>query len=127
MVCDNDGYAVIHRLQTGQGAAGFNNMFADSRGPRRGRRPDRRLRRARALAGLRRRGGRRRRRSPDLAAAYPRAREAAVAEQRPAVVVCRVHPSSWTESGAWWETGTPASLSGRASYDEGKTHQVRWV
>jgi 3D-(3,5/4)-trihydroxycyclohexane-1,2-dione acylhydrolase (decyclizing) len=42
-------------------------------------------------------------------------------------VVCRVHHTTWTESGAWWETGTPASLSGRAAYDEGKAHQVRWV
>src|SRR3954452_12474189 len=33
VVCDNDGYAVIHRLQTNQGAAGFNNLLADSRGP----------------------------------------------------------------------------------------------
>src|SRR5680860_490234 len=33
VLCDNDGYAVIHRLQTNQGAEGFNNMLADSRGP----------------------------------------------------------------------------------------------
>ena len=126
VLCDNAGYAVINRLQTGQGAAGFNNLLADSRGPGAG-------------AGL----------TVDFAAharslgchveevadgdleglraAYATARKAAVAEQRPAVVVCRVHSSSWTESGAWWETGTPASLSGRAAYDEGKTHQVRWV
>ena len=59
--------------------------------------------------------------------AYAAARAAAVAEQRPAVVVCRVAQSAWTESGAWWETGTPASLSGHAAYDEGKARQVRWV
>ncbi len=33
VLCDNAGFAVIHRLQTGQGADGFNNLFADSRGP----------------------------------------------------------------------------------------------
>ena len=33
VLCDNDGYAVINRLQTGQGADGFNNLLADSRGP----------------------------------------------------------------------------------------------
>ena len=33
VLCDNAGYAVIHRLQTNQGADGFNNMLADSRGP----------------------------------------------------------------------------------------------
>lgn len=126
VLCDNAGYAVIHRLQTGQGAAGFNNLLADSRGPG-------------AAAGL----------TVDFAAhaaslgchvetvedgsldalrsAYAAAREAAVAQRRPAVVVCRVAQSEWTESGAWWETGTPASLAGRASYDEGKARQVRWL
>jgi 3D-(3,5/4)-trihydroxycyclohexane-1,2-dione acylhydrolase (decyclizing) len=126
VLCDNAGFAVIHRLQTGQGAEGFNNLFADSRGPG-------------AATGL----------TVDFAAhaaslgchvetvedgsieslrtAYAAARAAAVAEQRPAVVVCRVAASAWTESGAWWETGTPASLSGRAAYDEGKARQVRWV
>ncbi len=33
IVCDNEGFAVIHRLQTNQGAEGFNNMLSDSRGP----------------------------------------------------------------------------------------------
>ncbi len=126
VLCDNAGFAVIHRLQTGQGADGFNNLLADSRGPG-------------AAAGL----------TVDFAAharslgchveevadgdldglrtAYAAARAAAVAEQRPAVVVCRVAQSAWTESGAWWETGTPASLSGHAAYDEGKARQVRWI
>ena len=35
--------------------------------------------------------------------------------RRPAVVVCRTHPSSWTEAGAWWEVGVPTGLSGRES------------
>jgi 3D-(3,5/4)-trihydroxycyclohexane-1,2-dione acylhydrolase (decyclizing) len=131
VLCDNGGFAVIHRLQTGQGAAGFNNLFADSRGPG-------------AAAGL----------TVDFAAhaaslgchvetvadaatnegrlaafrtAYAAARAAAVSEQRPAVVVCRVAPAAWTESGAWWETGTPASMPGHAAYDEGKARQLRWL
>src|SRR5207244_267290 len=33
VVCDNGGYAVIHRLQTNQGAAGFNNLLSDCTGP----------------------------------------------------------------------------------------------
>ena len=33
VVCDNGGYAVIHRLQTGQGADGFNNLLDDCAGP----------------------------------------------------------------------------------------------
>ena len=32
VVCDNEGYAVIERLQTNQGGASYNNMLADSVG-----------------------------------------------------------------------------------------------
>ena len=124
VVCDNGGYAVIHRLQTGQGAAGFNNLLSDVAGPG-GVRVDF-VAHARSLGctvedvpeG-----------APvaDLAAAYGRAREAAVRTRRPAVVVCRTHPTTWTEAGAFWEVGVPRSLSGRASYDEHKATQVRWL
>ena len=31
VVCDNGGFAVINRLQTGMGGAGFNNLLKDSR------------------------------------------------------------------------------------------------
>ena len=126
VLCDNGGFAVIHRLQTNQGAEGFNNLLADSRGPG----ADGSVRvdfaahvrslgchveevAAGDLEGLR--------------AAYAAARKAAVADQRPAVVVCQVHTSTWTEAGAWWETGVPASLSGRAAYEEAKERQVRWL
>jgi 3D-(3,5/4)-trihydroxycyclohexane-1,2-dione acylhydrolase (decyclizing) len=127
VVCDNGGYAVIHRLQTNQGAAGFNNLLDDARGPG----SEGRLRvdfaaHARALgatvedvpadAGV-----------DQLRAAYLAARKAAVAARRPAVVVCRTHPSTWTEAGAWWEVGVPTYLSGRASYEENKAAQVRWL
>ena len=126
VLCDNAGYAVIHRLQTGQGAEGFNNLLADSRGPG-------------AAAGLtvdfpahaRSLGCHVEEVADgdlaDLRRAYAAAREAAVAQQRPAVVVCRVHDSAWTDAGAWWETGTPEALPGRAAYDEGKARQLRWL
>ena len=129
VVCDNGGYAVIHRLQTGQGGDGFNNLFVDSAGP--GAKPGGvagRFRRARRCAGLR--GRRRRRPAPpwtSCAPATPRRVGLAKAERRPAVVVCRVSPSAWTESGAWWEVGVPAALSGRAGYDEAKRRQLRWT
>jgi 3D-(3,5/4)-trihydroxycyclohexane-1,2-dione acylhydrolase (decyclizing) len=127
IVCDNGGYAVIHRLQTNQGADGFNNLLDDCAGPG-------------AAAGLRvdfaahatalachvevvEPGGS----VDDLAAAYARARTSAIEQRRPAVVVCRTHPTSWTEAGAWWEVGVPASLSGRPSYDEEKAAQQRWL
>ena len=32
VVCDNEGYAVIERLQVGQGGASYNNMLKDSTG-----------------------------------------------------------------------------------------------
>jgi 3D-(3,5/4)-trihydroxycyclohexane-1,2-dione acylhydrolase (decyclizing) len=127
VVCDNGGYAVIHRLQTGQGADGFNNLLDDCAGP--GADAGLRVDFAAHAAAL---GAYVEAVAPDgsaddLAAAYARARAAAVAERRPAVLVCRTHPSSWTEAGAWWEVGVPGALSGRASYDEAKARQLRWL
>jgi 3D-(3,5/4)-trihydroxycyclohexane-1,2-dione acylhydrolase (decyclizing) len=124
IVCDNGGFAVIHRLQTNQGAQGFNNLFSDSRG-------DEQVcvdfgAHAAAL-------GAHVEEVPlgssaaDFRAAYVRAREAARSQRRPAVVSCKVAQSSWTETGAWWETGVPAALSGRAAYDEAKERQLRWL
>ncbi|WP_199440376.1 3D-(3,5/4)-trihydroxycyclohexane-1,2-dione acylhydrolase (decyclizing) [Umezawaea beigongshangensis] len=101
VVCDNGGYAVIHRLQTGQGATGFNNVYDDCRTSHAV--PPRVDFAAHAAAlgcavfpaaDL-----------DGLARAYARAREAAATEHRPAVVVVRTHPASWTEAGAWWQVG----------------------
>ncbi len=128
VVCDNGGYAVIHRLQTGQGAEGFNNMLVDCTGPEAGENGVRVdfASHARSLgctvedvaAGAG---------ADDLRAAYDRAREAAVRTRRPSVVVCRTHPSTWTEAGSWWEVGVPRELSGRAAYEESKSRQLRWL
>jgi 3D-(3,5/4)-trihydroxycyclohexane-1,2-dione acylhydrolase (decyclizing) len=118
---------VIHRLQTNQGAEGFNNMLADSRGP--GADGSVHVDFAAHAAAL----GAHVEEVPfgssaeDFRAAYVRACEAARAQRRPAVVACRVASASWTEAGAWWETGVPESLPGRASYDEAKARQVRWL
>jgi 3D-(3,5/4)-trihydroxycyclohexane-1,2-dione acylhydrolase (decyclizing) len=127
VLCDNGGYAVIHRLQTNQGAPGFNNLLDDARGP--GAASKLRVdfaAHARSLgaavedlpdeAGV-----------EELRAAYLWAKETAQATRRPAVVVCRTHPSTWTEAGAWWEVGVPTSLSGRESYEANKGLQVRWL
>ena len=128
VVCDNGGYAVIHRLQTTQGAAGFNNQFDEATGPGAREHPVRVdfAAHARALgcgvedvpaeAML-----------AEFQAAYARARETARATQRPVVVVCRTDPAAWTDSGAWWEVGVPADLSGRAAYEQSKPRQVRWL
>jgi 3D-(3,5/4)-trihydroxycyclohexane-1,2-dione acylhydrolase (decyclizing) len=63
----------------------------------------------------------------ELRTAYAKARETAVAERRPAVVVVRTQPDSWTEAGAWWEVGVPEHASGRAEYDRVKPTQVRYL
>jgi 3D-(3,5/4)-trihydroxycyclohexane-1,2-dione acylhydrolase (decyclizing) len=128
VVCDNGGYAVIHRLQTGQGAAGFNNMFVDSAGPGAkadGVRVDFAAHGAAlgcAVVDVPAGAGR-----DELRDGYAKARELASAERRPAVLVCRTSPSHWTEPGAWWEVGVPAALTGRAAYDEAKLAQLRWT
>jgi 3D-(3,5/4)-trihydroxycyclohexane-1,2-dione acylhydrolase (decyclizing) len=126
VVADNDGYAVIHRLQTGQGARAFNNLLTDAAGPGAVERPLRVDFAAHAAAlgcavevvgpdGS----------SDDLRAAYLRARKTAVSTHRPVVVLCRVDQTAWTEAGAWWEVGVPEYLSGRGSYAEGKDRQLR--
>lgn len=128
VVCDNGGYAVIHRLQTGQGADAFNNLLADAAGPGATEDPVRVdfAAHARSLGcavevvpanGT----------AEDLRAAYQRARVIAAASRRPVVVTCRTHPAAWTEAGAWWEVGVPASLPGRAEYERAKAAQLRWV
>jgi 3D-(3,5/4)-trihydroxycyclohexane-1,2-dione acylhydrolase (decyclizing) len=128
VVCDNDGYAVIDRLQRGNGGSGFNNMYADCRSPLEA--PPRVDFAAHAAAlGCAVRtvdelGG--------LAAAYAQARTDARAG-RPAVVVIRTHPSSWTDAGAWWEVGVPevstrAEIAeARTALDKAKSGQVRYL
>jgi 3D-(3,5/4)-trihydroxycyclohexane-1,2-dione acylhydrolase (decyclizing) len=128
VVADNGGYAVINRLQTGQGAPGFNNLLVDCAGPGAkpgGVRVDFAAHAASlgcAVVDLRADAS-----AEALAAGYQRARELARSEGRPAVVVCRVHPTSWTESGAWWEVGVPTSLSGHRDYERAKSEQLRWT
>ncbi|MGI8723273.1 MAG: 3D-(3,5/4)-trihydroxycyclohexane-1,2-dione acylhydrolase (decyclizing) [Geodermatophilaceae bacterium] len=124
VVCDNDGYGVIERLQTGQGAASFNNMYADVGGPG-GVRVDF----ASHAGGL----GCHVEDVPAgssieaVRAAYARVRAEVVNGQRPAVLVVRTHPDTWTDAGAWWEVGVPAGLSGREGYLDGKSRQVRYL
>lgn len=123
VVCDNDGYAVIARLQEGQGGEPYNNFYGDCRTNH--PRPPRVDFAAHAHSlGCLVFG------ANDLAQfriAYIRARAAATAERRPAVVVIRTQQSSWTESGAYWEVGVPEHLAGHADHDEAKPGQVRYT
>jgi 3D-(3,5/4)-trihydroxycyclohexane-1,2-dione acylhydrolase (decyclizing) len=125
VLCDNGGFAVIHRLQTNEGAHGFNNMLSDSRGigadgsvhvdfAAHARAPGCAVEDVPAGAGV-----------EELCAAYDRARKTAKQTIRPVVVVCRTDPETWTEAGAWWEVGVPEHLSGRQAFDEGKLRQAR--
>ncbi|WP_216917551.1 3D-(3,5/4)-trihydroxycyclohexane-1,2-dione acylhydrolase (decyclizing) [Nocardia noduli] len=121
VVCDNDGYAVIARLQEGQGGTAFNNFFADCRTEHTAPPRVDFAAHARALgctvfavSAL-----------DEFRDAYARARAAAVS--RPAVVVVRTDPRVWTESGAWWEVGVPQHLSGGTEYRAGKRDQLRYL
>ncbi|WP_331766202.1 3D-(3,5/4)-trihydroxycyclohexane-1,2-dione acylhydrolase (decyclizing) [Embleya sp. NBC_00896] len=100
VVCDNGGYAVIARLQEGQGAAPFNNMITDCRGP--GAAADHRVDFAAHAAALGAEVF-----TADTVEDLEKAYTAARAARRPAVVVVRTRPDRWTEAGAWWEVGVP--------------------
>ena len=123
VVCDNDGYAVIARLQEGQGGNGFNNLYRDCRTNHPA--PPRVNFAAHAhslgcvvftATG-----------ADEFREAYAHAREAAVRQSRPAVVVVRTHPSAWTESGAFWQVGVPEQLPGHEAHETAMTRQVRYL
>ncbi|WP_067688770.1 3D-(3,5/4)-trihydroxycyclohexane-1,2-dione acylhydrolase (decyclizing) [Nocardia jejuensis] len=121
VVCDNDGYAVIARLQRGQGGEPFNNFYADCRTLHANPPRVDFAAHAKALGCAVFTAGE----LSEFADAYARARTAATVERRPAVVVVGTRPSSWTEAGAWWEVGVPQHLSGRDAYDQSKSTQLR--
>jgi 3D-(3,5/4)-trihydroxycyclohexane-1,2-dione acylhydrolase (decyclizing) len=111
LLCDNGGYAVIERLQVGQGGASFNNMFAGI-GPNRVEVDW--VAHARSLGceaeridGI-----------GDLPAAIARARAA----DRTYVIVVRTAPDAWTEGGAFWQVGVP-EVSDRSTVDEARARQ----
>ncbi|HEV7975545.1 3D-(3,5/4)-trihydroxycyclohexane-1,2-dione acylhydrolase (decyclizing) [Amycolatopsis sp.] len=123
VVCDNRGYAVIARLQQGQGGKPFNNFYADCRTEH--AQPPRVdfAAHAESLGCLAFTATS----LDDVRGAYAKAREAALAERRPAVVVVSTQPDAWTEAGAWWEVGVAEHASGRAEYDRVKPTQVRYL
>ena len=111
VLCDNGGYAVIERLQVGQGGASFNNMFSGI-GPNHvqvdwvahARSLGCEAERVEAI--------------DDLPAALARARAA----ERTYVIAIRTAPDAWTEGGAFWQVGVP-EVSGRAAVDEARAKQ----
>ncbi len=98
IVCDNGGFAVIERLQLGQGGASYNNMLADSRGPGAAARVDFRAH-AESLGAIAVRVG--------SLAELDEALDLARATDRTTVIVTDVRASDWTEGGAFWQVGVP--------------------
>ena len=96
VLCDNGGYAVIDRLQVGQGGAAFNNMFGDV-GPNRVDVDW--VAHAGSLSCAAEEVGT----ITELEAAFERARAA----DRTTVLVIRTAPHAWTQGGAFWEVGVP--------------------
>jgi 3D-(3,5/4)-trihydroxycyclohexane-1,2-dione acylhydrolase (decyclizing) len=120
VVCDNEGYAVIERLQTSQGGASYNNMLADSVGTGSDARVDFAAHAAsmgaitfevHSLA--------------EFAEALASARKA----DTTAVIVTKVRAKDFTEGGAFWQVGVPevserASVTAaRAAMDKGLKNQ----
>lgn len=122
VLCDNGGYAVIHRLQVGQGGAAYNNMLEDVRP---GYAPVDWVAHARSLGCLAERVAT----LAELEDAFARARAA----DRTTVLVIRTAPHDWTPGGAFWEVGVPGVAhrpevrEARALLVEGKRGQrIGW-
>ena len=103
IVCDNGGYAVIHRLQTNQGGVGFNNLIADTRNV--GEVAVDFAAHARSMGCL----------AEDVTtiAELDAAVERARAADRTTVIALRTTQNDWTEGGGFWEVGVP-EVSNRA-------------
>jgi len=122
IVCDNGGFAVIERLQTGQGGRPFNNML--------GAPGEERVRvdwaaHARSLGCEGVAVGS----IVELESAFEHARAA----NRTIVIAIEIAPQAWTPGGAFWEVGVPEVserqevAAARERLLEGKNHQrVGW-
>ena len=102
LVCDNGGFAVINRLQTGQGGEPFNNLLSDTR---RGGPAAKDLVKVDFAGHARAMGCYAENVSTidEMQAAVERARSA----DRTTVIVTDVDPYTWTEGGCSWEVGVP--------------------
>jgi 3D-(3,5/4)-trihydroxycyclohexane-1,2-dione acylhydrolase (decyclizing) len=113
IVCDNGGFAVIHRLQTGQGGAGYNNLISDTRNvgevyvdfEAHARSMGCEAETVSTIA--------------ELEAAFERARAA----DRTYVIAMKTSPNDWTEGGVFWEVAVP-EVSNRPSVLDAKAEMV---
>ena len=97
VVCDNGGFAVIDRLQTGKGGKSFNNLFADCRVEQFV--PVDFAKHAESMGAV----AETVQTAAELEAAFARAKAAG----RTAVIVVKVDPDQWTPGDAWWDVGVP--------------------
>ncbi len=97
IVCDNGGFAVIERLQIGQGGRGFNNMFSTSNVQQVF--PVDFVKHAESMGAI----AERVRSISELEQAFLRAKAA----DRTTAIVIEVQAQEWTPGGAWWDVGVP--------------------
>ncbi len=124
IVCDNGGYAVINRLQVGQGGKGFNNLYQDCRIAGDWQPVDF-VQNAKSMGA----DGEFVTTAEQLGEAFKRAKQA----DKTYVISIPVQQHAWTESGAWWEVGVPevsplASVNAaRKQLELGKQNQRKGV
>ena len=111
VVCDNEGYAVIERLQVNQGGASYNNMLADSNGTGTASRVDFAAHAASMGAETYEVHS-----LDEFAEALANARKA----DKTAVIVTKVRANDFTEGGAFWQVGVP-EVSERATVAAART------
>jgi 3D-(3,5/4)-trihydroxycyclohexane-1,2-dione acylhydrolase (decyclizing) len=119
ILCDNEGYAVIDRLQVFKGGASFNNMLEDVRA----KEPTRVdfAKHAEAMGAWTE--------QVDSLDQLEGALERARAADRTAVIVVRTDPHTWTDGDAWWDVGVPEIsareevLVAKAEHEAARKHQ----
>jgi 3D-(3,5/4)-trihydroxycyclohexane-1,2-dione acylhydrolase (decyclizing) len=110
VVCDNEGFAVIERLQTNKGGVSYNNMLADSLGTGSKARVDFRAH-AEALGATAFEVNS----LDEFSSALEKARESAES----VVIVCKVRPDDFSETGSFWQVGVP-EVSNRAQVEQAR-------
>jgi 3D-(3,5/4)-trihydroxycyclohexane-1,2-dione acylhydrolase (decyclizing) len=98
VVCDNEGYAVIERLQVSQGGASYNNMLSDSTGTGTDVRVNFKAH-AESMGAV----------TFEVSSLgeFSEALVKARAADRTAVIVTKVRAKDFTEGGAFWQVGVP--------------------
>jgi 3D-(3,5/4)-trihydroxycyclohexane-1,2-dione acylhydrolase (decyclizing) len=120
VVCDNEGYAVIERLQVSQGGASYNNMLKDSVGTGSDIRVNFKAH-AESMGAVTF--------EVNTLGEFSEALVKARAADRTAVIVTKVRAADFTEGGAFWQVGVPEVsersqvTAARAKMDKGLKDQ----